>query len=78
MTDQYRIKSHPILDVPKRREIPFTFNGEPFDAYDGEVISSALFANGIHIFGHHPKDSAEARREFPRRSSWDAWALKLS
>ena len=56
MTDQHRIKSHPILDVPTRREIPFTFNGEPFNAYKGEVISAALFANGIHIFGHHEKD----------------------
>ena len=24
--------------------------------YEGEMISSALFANGIHIFGRHPKD----------------------
>ena len=26
--------------------------------YEGEMISSALFANGIHIFGHHPKDGS--------------------
>ncbi len=26
--------------------------------YAGEMISSALFANGIHIFGHHPKDNS--------------------
>lgn len=24
--------------------------------YDGEMISAALFANGIHVFGHHHKD----------------------
>jgi len=53
---QHRIKSHPVLDVPERREIPFTFNGEEYTAYEGEVISSALFANGIHIYGHHQKD----------------------
>ncbi len=27
-------------------------------AYEGEVITSALFANGIKIFGHHPRDSS--------------------
>jgi NADPH-dependent 2,4-dienoyl-CoA reductase/sulfur reductase-like enzyme len=26
--------------------------------YEGEMISSTLFANGIHIFGHHPKDNS--------------------
>lgn len=58
MTDKYRIKTHPILDVVERREILFTFNGEPYKAYEGEMISSALFACGIHIFGHHQKDDA--------------------
>lgn len=56
MTDQYRIKTHPILDVPTRREVPFTFDGRPLIAYEGEVISTALFANGVHVYGHHPKD----------------------
>lgn len=27
-------------------------------ALEGEVITSALFANGIKIFGHHPRDGA--------------------
>ncbi len=45
--------------MPLRREIPFTFNGQPLTAYEGEVISSALFANGIHVYGHHEKDGAE-------------------
>ena len=26
--------------------------------YEGEMISSALIAAGIHIFGHHPKDNS--------------------
>ena len=56
MAEKHRILTHPILDVPRRREVPFTFNGEPFVAYEGEVISSALFAGGVHIFGHHEKD----------------------
>lgn len=36
--------------------MPFTFNGETFAAYEGEVISSALIAGGVSIFGHHHKD----------------------
>jgi len=28
------------------------------DGFDGEMISSALFASGIHIFGHHHKDNS--------------------
>ncbi|RLC47121.1 MAG: sulfurtransferase [Candidatus Coatesbacteria bacterium] len=55
---EFRIRTHPILDVPKVEEFTFTFNGEAIRARRGEVISSALFANGIRIFGHHPKDSA--------------------
>ena len=53
-----RIKQHPILDISDRKEITFTWNGEKLKAYEGEVISSALFANGIKIFGHHPKDKS--------------------
>ncbi len=56
MTEQHRIETHPILDVPKRREIAFTFNGKPFIAYEGEVITSALIAGGVTEFGRHAKD----------------------
>ena len=28
------------------------------EANEGEVIASALFANGIHVFGHHTKDGS--------------------
>ena len=27
-------------------------------ALEGETIASALFANGIRIFGHHPQDGS--------------------
>jgi sarcosine oxidase subunit alpha len=55
---QYRIIKHPILEIPERREVDFTWNGDPMSGYEGEMISAALFANGIHIFGHHPKDQS--------------------
>lgn len=54
----YRINKHPILPVPEREEITFYWNNTPMKAKKGEVISSALFANGIKIFGHHPKDGS--------------------
>ena len=54
-----RIKNHPILSVDKTKEsITFTFNGKKISAKPKEMISSALFANGIHIFGHHEKDGS--------------------
>ena len=48
-----RITSHPILEIPKSKEITFYFKGN-----EGEVISSALIAAGFDIFSHHSKDSA--------------------
>jgi sarcosine oxidase subunit alpha len=54
----YRIEEHPILEVKGEANIPFYFNGEKFFAKENEVISSALFANGIRTFGHHPKDGS--------------------
>ncbi len=53
-----RITQHPILPVIPKGEIAFTFNGVPCTAREGEVISSALIANGIDVFGHHPRDAA--------------------
>ena len=51
-----RITKHPILKIPQKREVIFTWNGTKLTGHEGEMISSALFANGIHIFGHHPRD----------------------
>jgi len=54
-----RISKHPILSVDKApRYIDFIFNGKKLKAKSGEMISSALFANNIHIFGHHKKDNS--------------------
>ena len=55
---QFRIEEHPILDVPELDLISFYFNGEKMQARKGEVISSALIANGINVFGHHHKDGS--------------------
>ena len=55
---KHRIKKHPILEIPERRPVSFTWNGKILTGYEGEMISSALIANGIHIFGHHHKDNS--------------------
>ncbi len=58
MSDR-RVRKHPILPVPTTEDlVPFHWNGEPLAARPGEVISSALFAAGIHTFGHHHRDGA--------------------
>jgi len=54
----YRIESHPILEVEGEAKIPFYFNGRRLLAKEEEVISSALFAYGIKVFGHHSKDGS--------------------
>ena len=53
-----RIISHPIIDIEERKKIKFYFEGNPLEAYEDEVISSALIANGIKIFNYHKKDMA--------------------
>jgi sarcosine oxidase subunit alpha len=57
MTEK-RITQHPILKVPKRKRVAFTWNGKNLTGFEGEMIASALMANDIHIFGHHPKDNS--------------------
>ena len=53
-----RVTHHPILDPRPGGEVTFTFNGRELKAKKGEVISSALFAEGITVFGHHPEDGS--------------------
>jgi len=54
----YRIEHHPILPIPPRKSIALTWKGHPLEALEGETLSSALFAAGIRVFGHHAKDGA--------------------
>lgn len=55
---EYRITQHPVLSISAEEELPFTWEGRPLTARPGEMIASALFAHGVRIFGHHPKDGA--------------------
>lgn len=53
-----RITEHPVLQPGERKPVKFTFDGRPCEALEGEMLSSALFANGIKIFSRHHKDDA--------------------
>jgi sarcosine oxidase, subunit alpha len=53
---QFRIVNHPILPALSAAEIDFSFNGTNLKARKGEAITSAVYAAGIHIFGHHERD----------------------
>lgn len=53
---EHRLKQHPILEVPEYDYVNFYWNGDLIPARKGEMISSALIANGINVFGHHHKD----------------------
>jgi len=55
---ELRIREHPILSVPPLNTVEFFWNDTPCAGLEGETIASALFANGIRVFGHHPKDGA--------------------
>lgn len=54
----HRINQHPILPIQRKKEIMFEFNHQAMLAYEGEMIASALIANGIYVFGHHHKDGS--------------------
>ena len=53
-----RIERHPVLPIESREILTFSWEGKKLEARRGETIAAALFANGIRIFGHHPKDGA--------------------
>jgi sarcosine oxidase subunit alpha len=55
---ELRIERHPVLPVPERPAFAFAWKGAPVSARLGETIASALFANGIRVFGHHARDGA--------------------
>jgi sarcosine oxidase, subunit alpha len=53
-----RLTRHPILSIEEKKKVRFTFEGRGLEALEDEVLSSALFANGIKIFSQHKKDAS--------------------
>ena len=56
MKTEGRIMRHPVLSPLPDSWVSFTFNGREMIGREGEMVSSAVFANGEHVFGHHHKD----------------------
>lgn len=56
--ERRRINNHPILSPIQRPKLIFSYNGNEVTALKGEVITSALYAAGVTIFGHHYHDGA--------------------
>lgn len=51
-----RISEHPILGVPEKgRLVSFTFDGKPYEGYEGEPIAAALKASGVMIHRYTTK-----------------------
>ncbi len=59
MTLERRITSHPILEIPDKKKVQFTFNSNTIEGIEGEPISSALIAAGFDIFGFHQDGSPQ-------------------
>lgn len=55
---ELRIRSHPVLSVPDAPLVPFSWDGREVTGRPGEPVSSALFAAGVRVFGHHPRDGS--------------------
>lgn len=54
----HRVQDHPIIDPAPAQRITFYWQGKQLSAVPGETITAALFAHGIHILGHHPRNGA--------------------
>jgi len=50
-----RIEKHPILEFKKGRKVKFHFDGSEMAGFEGEMIASALMANGVKVFRHSRK-----------------------
>lgn len=50
-----RIKNHPILIFPEKKEIPFYFEGRQYYGFEGDMIAFALHDLGIKTLSYSPK-----------------------
>jgi len=58
-----RITRHPVIEIPDRGPAAtFSFDGNPMSGFEGEMLGSALFANGVRQFSEHPKGSPDGKK----------------
>ena len=68
MRQKYRISEGGQID--RSKPLSFTFDGKPYQGYEGDTLSSALLANGVHLLGrsfkyHRPRGILSAGSEEP-------------
>ena len=53
----FRVDDHPVLGPsPARQAVTISFNGEPLQAYAGDVLAAALLAHGIRTLRRTGRD----------------------
>jgi sarcosine oxidase subunit alpha len=65
---KYRISEGGQID--RSKPLSFTFDGKPYQGYEGDTLASALLANGVHLLGrsfkyHRPRGILSAGSEEP-------------
>jgi len=55
-----RLQEHPVVQFRRGKKITIYFDGKPMEAYEGETVAAALYANGVRIFSrsfkyHRPR-----------------------
>lgn len=50
-----RITGHPVLEFKRGKNVSFSFEGKPVEAFERDTIAAALVANGIKILGWSQK-----------------------
>ena len=58
MSQEFRLEKNGLIN--RNNKISFSFNGKKYYGYEGDTLSSALIANGIHLVGrsfkyHRPR-----------------------
>jgi sarcosine oxidase, subunit alpha len=56
--------------IRRDRPVRFTFDGRPYDGYEGDTLASALLSHGVHLIGrsfkyHRPRGFVAAGSEEP-------------
>ena len=85
---QHRLEVQPNEVIDRLRTVQFTFNGQPYTAFEGDTIASALAANGVRIVArsfkyHRPRGlmayghSMNAMVQIEDRVSESIWHVKV-
>ena len=58
MSQEFRLEKNGLIN--RNNKISFSFNGKKYYGYEGDTLSSALIANGVHLVGrsfkyHRPR-----------------------